>query len=108
MEGTKTHAEMRTELMDKVAADNGFRARLVVDPKAAIKEALNLDLPDAITVRVHEESATEAHLVLPPISKLAEADLETIAAGHKTTGGIYDADSALHLHPETWTNIRGH
>lgn len=98
METMKTHAEMRTELMGKAAADEGFRALLVEDPKAAIKEALNLDLPDAITVLVHEESATTAHLVLPPSSTLAEADLETIAAGHVRTGGIYDEDSAFHLH----------
>lgn len=82
MEGAKTHEAMRAELIGKAVADDGFRAKLVEDPKTAIKEALNLELPDAVAVQVHEETSLTAHLVLPPSAGLTETDLEGIAAGH--------------------------
>ena len=86
MEGTKTIEELRTELAAKAAEDDGFRARLVEDPKAAIKEALDLELPDTVTVHVHEETAMDAHLVLSPTGSLTEAELEAVAAGHVQKG----------------------
>lgn len=82
MEGTKTHEELLAELIGKAAADDGFRTRLVEQPKAAIKEALNLDLPESVTVHVHEDTALNAHLVLPASESLTEAELEAVAAGH--------------------------
>ena len=88
MEGAKTHWEMRQELVEKAAADDGFRSQLVNDPKAAIKDALGIELPDSVSVEVHEESATAAHLVLPLSPGLTEADLEGIAAGH-SRGNFY-------------------
>ncbi len=92
MEGTKTQEELRAELIAKAAGDDNFRARLASDPKVAIKEALGLDLPESVTVQVHEESATTAHLVLPPQAALTDADLEGVAAGHIVREfGIYGA-----------------
>ena len=82
MEGAKTQEALRAELIGKAAADDGFRARLVEDPKAAIKEALDLALPESVAVHVHEETPLTAHLVLPPSADLTESDLEGIAAGH--------------------------
>ena len=82
MEATKTHEEMRAELIDKAAQDERFRARLLDEPKAAINEALGIDLPDSVTVHVHEDTATAAHLVLPPSAALGEAELAGVAAGH--------------------------
>lgn len=88
-EGLKTQEEFRAALLAKAAADDGFRAQLVDDPKAAIKEALGMDLPDSVSVQVHEESPLSAHLVLPPKASLSEADLEVITAGH-STGNPYN------------------
>ena len=96
MEGTRTHEELRAELLARAAGDDGFRAKLVEDPKATIKEALGLDLPDSISVQVHEESALSAHLVLPPSADLTEADLEGIAAGHES--GLYETSRVKHRH----------
>ena len=36
MEGTKTHEELRAELLAKAAEDDGFRAKLVEDPRARL------------------------------------------------------------------------
>jgi len=82
MEGARTQEALRAALIGKATADDGFRARFVEDPKAAIKEALDLDLPESVAVHVHEETPLTAHLVLPPSAGLTEADLEKIAAGH--------------------------
>ena len=43
-------------------------------------------IPDGFNVAVHEDSATTAHLVLPPSPKLTEAELETVVGG-TTWGG---------------------
>lgn len=82
MSASRTQEELRAELIAKAAADDGFRAKLVDDPKAAIKEALGLDLPDSVSVQVHEDSPLSAHLVLPPSAGLTDAELQAVAAGH--------------------------
>jgi len=102
MEGRKTHEELRAELISKAAADDSFRTGLLEDPKAAIKEALNLDLPESVTVHVHEETALAAHVVLPPSSGLTETDLEGITAGHTPEGDLYeDYSNVVHDHGGT-------
>ena len=77
---TKTHQELRAELIGRAAADDGFRTRLTADPKAAVKEAPGVDLPESLTVHVHEETALSAHIVLPPMALLDVDDFE-VAAG---------------------------
>ena len=86
MDSMKTHWEMREELVEKAAADDAFRSQLVDDPKAAIKDALGFDVPDSVTIEVHEESATSAHVVLPPMATLSADDLEVVAGGHYQQG----------------------
>ena len=85
----KTHEELRSELIDLATEDEHFRARLIADPKAAIQEALGIQLPESLSVTVYEDSATAAHLVLPPRAKLTDEDLEQVAAGHTRYFTIY-------------------
>ena len=82
MSTPKSYAEMRDELLRNAASDQNFRARLMGDPKGAIEEALGVTVPATVSIKVHEDSATTAHLVLPPADTLSEADLSAIAAGH--------------------------
>ena len=82
---TKTHEELRSELIDLATEDEHFRARLIANPKAAIQEALGIQLPESLSVTVYEDSATAAHLVLPPRARLTDEDLEQVAAGHDVT-----------------------
>jgi len=42
---------------------------------------LGVKLPEGFDVEVHEEDGTKAHIVLPPSSRLSEADLRTAAGG---------------------------
>ena len=77
----KTYAQLRADVLDKAAKDEDFRALLLADPRAAVREATGLALPDSVRIEVHEDDASVAHLVLPPPGALTDADLERIAAG---------------------------
>ena len=105
MTNTMTHQQMRQALLDKAAADGGFRSQLVGDPKTAIKEVLGIELPDSVAIKVHEESATTAHVVLPPSATLSADDLEAVAAGHKRPN-LYHEDTP-HLHRGDGSTIGG-
>ena len=81
-----TATEMRERILSKAEVDGDFRARLIADPKAVISAEIGADIPDGIEVAVHEDSATTAHLVLPPSPELTEAELEMVGGG-TTWGG---------------------
>ena len=93
-----TPSEIRARLMDKAVEDADFRTRLLGDPKAAIGQELGVTIPESMSIEVHEESDTTAHLVLPPNSRLSESDLREVAGGitwddyHEATksGGLLD------------------
>src|SRR5919197_2803739 len=53
-------------LMRRAAEDEAFRALLLSDPKAALKQELGLDLPADLKLTVLEETPNELFLVLPP------------------------------------------
>ena len=82
-----TATELKTQILSKAAEDNDFRALLIADPKAAIASEVGKAIPDGFDVVVHEDSATTAHLVLPPSSALSEAELETVAGGVSNYAG---------------------
>ena len=79
-----TATEVKDRILSKAEEDGDFRARLIADPKAAISAEIGAAIPDGFDVAVHEDSATTAHLVLPPSPALTEAELETVAGGHHT------------------------
>ena len=75
---------------------------MIAEPKAAIREVLGIELPESMSVTVHEDSPTSAHLVLPPRARLTDEDLALIAAGHINTFSIYKipmTGRAAHKHP---------
>ena len=79
----KTAHEMQGHLREKVEADEGFRARLLADPKAAIRDELGMEIPEGFTIHVHEDGPATAHLVIPqPAAKLSEEELKLASGGH--------------------------
>ena len=70
-----TATEMRDRILSRADEDSEFRARLIADPKAAVASEVGISMPEGFDVVVHEDSATTAHLVLPPSPKLTEAEL---------------------------------
>ena len=78
---TMSVSAMRERLIAKAAEDGTFRARLLADPKDAVRDELGVKVPDGFTIAVHEETADTAHLVLPLSSQLDEAALAQVAGG---------------------------
>ncbi len=76
-----TATELKTQILSRAEEDGDFRASLIADPKAAIASEVGAVIPEGFDVVVHEDSATTAHLVLPPSPKLTEAELETATGG---------------------------
>ena len=77
----ETANEMRMKILDKASEDADFRARLLSDPKGAVEEELGIGIPASMSIEVYEDDGTTAHLVLPPDSRLSEADLQMATGG---------------------------
>ena len=80
----QTIDELRDRLVERAAHDEGFRARLLADPNSAVESELGLRIPEGFSVVVHEENDSTGHVVLPPSSRLDDADLEQVTAGFDT------------------------
>ena len=79
-----TASELRTRILTRAEQDSGFRARLIADPKTAISSELETPIHEGFDIVVHEDSATTAHLVLPPSGALTEAEMEMVTGGYST------------------------
>jgi hypothetical protein len=78
-----TRAELDALVRERLAADSDFRARLLADPRGALSELADSEIPEFISVTIHEESLTDVHLVIPAATgdEIAEDDLELVAGG---------------------------
>lgn len=76
-----TATDLKARILTKAGEDGEFRALLIADPKAAISAETGTTIPDGFDVVVHEDSATTAHLVLPPSGELSEAEMESVSGG---------------------------
>ncbi len=76
-----TATELKAQILNRAAEDGEFRALLVADPGAAISTETGLAIPDGFDLAVHEDSATTAHLVLPPSPELTDAELAQVSGG---------------------------
>ncbi|MDE0611405.1 MAG: NHLP leader peptide family RiPP precursor [Gammaproteobacteria bacterium] len=86
----KTVAEMEDMIRVKADEDEEFRSLLIENPRQAIKEATGMTVPDGFSINVHEESATDFHLVLPPAgSRLSDEELRGAAGGWAPTDDSY-------------------
>ena len=88
--------EMRAKIVGKATEDEEFRARLLSDPKGALGQELGITIPASMSIEVHEEGDTTAHLVLPPDSRLSEGDLQAVA------GGLGISADAEDWNPRNW------
>ncbi len=78
----QSEAQVKAHVAMKATEDDDFRARLIAEPRATVEAETGLRFPDGYRIHVHEESATDAHMVLPPRPELSQEQLDRIAAGH--------------------------
>ncbi len=72
------------KLIKKAWSDASFKAKLLADPRQAVADAVGVEPPATIQVRVHEDTPGVRNLVLPvnpAAEELSDADLEGIAGG---------------------------
>ena len=77
----QTESEVRAQVMLKATEDEAFRARLLADPKGVVEAEAGVSFPAGYTFHVHEETATDAHMILPASGQLSTQDLQTVAGG---------------------------
>ena len=68
-------------LVSRAAQDCEFRECLLQNPKDAIEHEFGVTLAEGHEICVHEETYSETHVVLPPRSKLSEAEREEARSG---------------------------
>lgn len=57
---------LTNQVIQKAWEDPSFKQRLLSDPKAALKEALGIIIPDTVSLKAVEEGSNEFYLVIPP------------------------------------------
>lgn len=77
------NAAARGKIIARAWRDPAFKAKLIADPKSALKEA-GVSVPAGLTVSVLENSTTHVHFVLPPkpSGELTDESLDKAAGGH--------------------------
>ena len=78
---TRTISEMKAHLVAKADESEDFRTRLVADPRSVISAEFGVSIPEGFKVKVYEDSATTAHMVLPMTDRLTEEELAQVAGG---------------------------
>ncbi|HEU5374625.1 MAG TPA: NHLP leader peptide family RiPP precursor [Ktedonobacteraceae bacterium] len=85
-------------IIDKAMRDEAFRQRLLRDPRGALQDAFGAFIPASVTIHVHEETASDVHIVIPGakgaygasqgnVQELSDADLEVAVGGMMASGG---------------------
>lgn len=78
----ETPAELEARIKARAASDQDFRSQLMSDARGAIENGFGVTVPEQFTIRVHEETATEFHLVVPAAdARLTDEELAEVAGG---------------------------
>ncbi|WP_258042556.1 NHLP leader peptide family RiPP precursor [Paenibacillus sp. UNC499MF] len=57
---------LKNQIIEKAWADPEFKKALLNDPKGALKQAFDIELPEAADVKVLDEAPGRYFLVIPP------------------------------------------
>jgi hypothetical protein len=72
------------KVLQKAKDDENFKTQLLQHPKAVIEKFIGEDLPDSITICIHEDTPTLRNLVISTIlstEELTDQELEAVAGG---------------------------
>ena len=85
-----TATEIEDKLRIKADESDSFREMIMENPRKAVEEVTGLIIPDQFNIHVHEESATDFHVVLPQKGgRLSDEELRDAAAGYAPSNGNY-------------------
>ena len=77
--------ELENYLSARAQSDEGFRQRLLANPRTVIESEIGLSFPDSVVIHVHEENLNELHIVLPVVfrllTELEDEDLDGVVGG---------------------------
>ena len=82
-----TEAAVREYIAGRAAADAGFRKALVADPRGTVEAEIGIQMPGGLELRIHEETNSELHLVLPSAVELTPRELASVSGGWAGGGG---------------------
>ena len=68
-------------LVSRAGEDSDFRELLLAKPRETIEKEFGVTLDEDHQIHVHEETYTSTHVVLPPRSKLSEAERKAARTG---------------------------
>ncbi|MCY3623095.1 MAG: NHLP leader peptide family RiPP precursor [Gammaproteobacteria bacterium] len=95
-------AEILELLLSRAGEDPDFRARLLTEPEATLKEEYGFAVPDGMKLKVIEDSRTTSHLVLPPNPQLSLDEMRAVSGGIgavDTSTGSTSGDTDWQNHP---------
>lgn len=72
----RTRQSKEAELIERATKDDAFRQALITDPKGVISTELGVQLPQGLNIKVVEETADTAYIVLP--HRMRPEDLSTL------------------------------
>lgn len=78
----QSRRELEQQIAQRANKDAAFRQLLFKNPKRALKEAFDVELPAKMELHVLEETTSKLYIVLPVLSaELSETNLEKVAGG---------------------------
>ena len=77
----KEPVDAADSLLSRAGEDNDFRELLLAKPRETIEKEFGVTLAEDHEIHVHEETYSSTHLVLPPRSKLSEAERKAARTG---------------------------
>jgi len=79
-----SRGQMQDLLMQFATGDDGYRAKLIENPRYVVENQFGYEIPEGVDVKAVVETADTAYIVVPHVAgegELDDADLERVAGG---------------------------